>query len=387
MSKKDFYALLGVNQSATQDEIKKAYRKAALKYHPDKNPGDKTAEQKFREVTEAYEVLSDQNKRSAYDQYGHSAFEQGGGAGHHGFGGGGFDVHSIFEEMMRGFGGNGRSGGFSRSRDFDEEALRGSDIRYDLEISLEKAFKGSKEQIKFVTNTVCETCKGTGGEEGAKPVTCDTCKGHGAVRFQQGFFTMERTCHVCDGLGKSISKPCKSCHGQGRVRKQKNLEINIPQGVDHGTRIRVSQEGEAGLRGGISGDLYLYISLKHHKFFTRHQSDLHCKATISMITAALGGDIDIPSIDGKNISLIIPEGTQNGAKLRMKGQGMPVLKGHSRGDLIVEVTVETPIHLSPKQKELLQEFKIQEKGNNNSPQSLGFFSRVKSFFEDLSKPE
>ncbi|MBP9753257.1 MAG: molecular chaperone DnaJ [Proteobacteria bacterium] len=385
MSKKDFYELLGVSKSATQDEIKKAYRKAALKYHPDKNPNDKTAEQKFREVTEAYEVLSDQNKRSSYDQFGHSAFDQNVGGGGHGYGGGGFDVHSIFEEMMRGFGG-GRHGGSSRHH-HDEETLRGSDIRYDLEISLEKAFKGAKEKIKFVTNDSCDTCKGSGGADGAKPVTCDTCKGHGVVRFQQGFFTMERTCHVCDGLGKTISTPCKTCHGQGRVRRQKNLEVSIPQGVDHGMRIRVAQEGEAGIRGGKNGDLYLYISIKNHKFFTRHQNDLHCKATISMITAALGGEIEIPSIEGKNLALIIPEGTQNGTKLRMKGQGMPLLKGHSRGDVIVEVMVETPVHLSQKQKEILQEFKEQEKGNTNSPQSSGFFSRVKSFFDDLAKPE
>jgi molecular chaperone DnaJ len=380
MSKKDFYELLGIGKSASQEEIKKAYRKAALKYHPDKNPNNKDAEEKFREVTEAYEVLSDPEKRSSYDQFGHAAFSQGMSGGHGGFHSEGFDVNSIFEEMMRGFGVGGRQ---AHRQHQEAEQLRGSDIRYDIEISLEKAYKGSKENIKFVTNDTCDSCKGSGSADGAKPVTCQTCHGHGAVRFQQGFFTMEKTCHTCDGLGKTISTPCRSCHGQGRLRKQKNLEVTIPAGVDHGTRIRVSQEGEAGLRGGKNGDLYLFISLKPHKFFKRQGQDLHCKATISMVTAALSGQVDLPSIDGKDIKLDIPEGTQNGSNIKMKGHGMPPLKGGSRGALIVEIFVETPVHLNQKQKELLNEFKTQEKGQSNSPQSSGFFSRVKSFFEDF----
>lgn len=379
--KKDFYELLGVNRGSSVEEIKKAYRKAALKYHPDKNPNNKEAEQKFRDIAEAYEILSDPQKKSAYDQYGHAAFNQGMSGGHGQDFGQGFDMGSVFQEMMRrGFGMNDRHG-----FDKDESTInqRGSDIQYNIEISLEKAFKGAKEQIRFVTNLPCDLCKGSGSANGDKPVTCQTCQGHGAVRFQHGFFTMERTCEKCDGLGQTISSPCRSCHGQGRLRKQKNLEVDIPAGIDHGMRIRVPQEGEAGLRGGKNGDLYLVVGLKTHKFFKRQGQDLHCKATISMITAALSGDIDLPSIDGKNITLNIPEGTQNGTALRVKNQGMPPLKGGTRGDLIVEITVETPIHLTSKQKELLTDFKMQEKGNSNSPQSSGFFSRVKSFFEDF----
>jgi molecular chaperone DnaJ len=383
MSKKDFYEVLEVSRSATQAEIKKAYRKAALKYHPDKNPGDKAAEEKFREMTAAYEVLSDEQKRAAYDQYGHAAFQQNGGGGQAGgFHAEGFDINSIFEEMMSGFGG-GRG---SRAHQQDAQAqLRGSDIRYDLSITLEKAFTGCKEHLRFVTQDKCDSCSGTGGEKGSKPVTCQTCHGRGVVRFQQGFFTMERSCHTCDGMGKTISNPCKSCQGQGRIKKQKNLEVNVPAGVDDGTRIRVAQEGEAGLRGGVNGDLYLFISLKPHKFFKRSQDNLYCTIPVSMVEATLGGSIELPSIEGKTISLKIPEGTQSGKQLRLKAKGMPSLKGVYRGDLIAEIIVETPIHLSDKQKELLQEFKKQEKGNSNSPQSTGFFDKVKSFFEDLTQ--
>lgn len=384
MSKKDFYDVLEVSRSATQAEIKKAYRKAALKYHPDKNPGDKTAEEKFREMTSAYEVLSDEQKRAAYDQYGHAAFQQGGmgGGQSSGFHAEGFDINSIFEEMMSGFGG-GRG---SRGHQQDTQAhLRGSDIRYDLSITLEKAFTGCKEHIRFITQDKCDPCSGTGGEKGSKPVSCQTCHGRGVVRFQQGFFTMERTCHVCDGMGKTISNPCKSCQGQGRIKKQKNLEVSVPAGVDDGTRIRISQEGEAGLRGGLNGDLYLFISLKPHKFFKRSQDNLYCTIPISMVEATLGGSIELPSIEGKTIALKIPEGTQSGKQLRLKAKGMPSLKGVYRGDLIAEIIVETPIHLSDKQKELLEEFKKQEKGNSNSPQSSGFFHKVKSFFEDLTQ--
>ena len=307
MSQKDFYQLLGVTKSASKDEIKKAYRKSALKYHPDKNPGNKDAEQKFREITEAYEVLSDEQKRAAYDQYGHAAFQQGGMGGSQGFHAEGFDINSIFEEMMNGFGGGRGSRGSQQDM---SSQMRGADIRYDLSITLEKAFTGCKEKIKFVTQGSCDSCKGSGGEKGSKPVECQTCHGRGAVRFQQGFFTMERTCHMCDGLGKTISNPCKSCHGQGRLRKQKNLEVTVPSGVDDGTRIRVSNEGEAGIRGGQNGDLYLFISVKPHKFFKRSQSNLHCSVPISMVHASLGGKIEIPSIEGSSLEVKIPEGTQ-----------------------------------------------------------------------------
>lgn len=378
MSKKDFYELLGVSKTASADEIKKAYRKAALKYHPDKNPGDKAAEQMFRDSAEAYEVLSDAQKRAAYDRHGHKAFDQQGmGGGRSGFGGG-FNVHDIFEEFVRSYSGQG-------GQDAYEHETRGSDIRFDLEITLEKAYKGSKEKIAFVTFDTCTPCKGSGSDDGSAATTCKTCHGRGVMRAKHGFFTMESTCPTCDGLGKTIASPCKSCFGQGRVRKQKNLEVNIPAGVDHGTRIRVAQEGEAGIRGGVNGDLYIVVSLKHHKFFRRDHQDLYCKTPISMITAALGGEIDLPSIDGQNIKINVPEGTQNGSTQRIRGRGMPAIKNSIRGDVIVEFIVETPVNLSAKQKELLSEFKKDEKGNSNSPQSSGFFARVKSFFEDFSR--
>lgn len=382
MSQKDFYEVLGVSRSASKDEIKKAYRKGAMAHHPDKNPGDKNAEQKFRDITEAYEVLSDDQKRAAYDQYGHAAFQQGGMGGSGGFHAEGFDINSIFEEMMSGFGG-GRGSRYSRQN--ESAQLRGADVRYDLSITLEKAFTGCKEKIKFVTQEQCDSCHGTGGEKGSHPVTCQTCQGHGAVRFQQGFFTMERTCHTCDGLGKTISNPCSVCRGQGRVRKQKNLEVSVPAGVDDGTRIRVSNEGEAGIRGGQNGDLYLFISVKPHKFFKRSQNNLYCSVPVSMVKATLGGDVELPSVEGKTIVLKIPEGTQSGKQLRLKAKGMPALRGGYRGDLIAEIQVETPVNLSEKQRSLLEEFEGLEKGDGNSPQSTGFFKKVKSFFEELSK--
>lgn len=384
MSKNDFYQLLNVSKTASKDEIKKAYRKNAMKYHPDRNPNDKVAEDKFRSMTEAYEVLSDDQKRAAYDQYGHAAFDPNAAGGFSGFhqGGGDFNANSIFEEMLRGFSGFGGRGGHSGFNSAPQK-LRGSDIRYDLQITLEQAFEGIVEQIKFVTNDICDTCDGSGGSKSSKTVNCQTCNGHGAVHFQQGIFTMERTCQTCDGLGKTISDPCTVCHGQGRLRKQKNLEVKIPAGVDNGTRIRVTGEGEAGLRGGGKGDLYVYLTVKPHKFFKRVEKDLFCSVPISMVTAAIGGNVDLPAIDTKAVSLIIPEGTQSGAQLRLRHKGMSVIKSAYRGDMIVEIKVETPVHLNQKQKDLLLQFKELEKGNRNSPQSSGFFSKVKNFFDDI----
>lgn len=387
MSKKDFYQLLNVSKTASKDEIKKAYRKNAMKYHPDRNPNDKEAEAQFRSMTEAYEVLSDEQKRAAYDRYGHAAFDQnasmGGGFGGFHQSGGDFNANSIFEEMLRGFGGFGGGGGGHSGFNSAPEKLRGSDIRYDLEVTLEQAFEGISEKIKFVTNDVCDTCNGSGGSKNSKTIKCKTCNGHGAVHFQQGIFTMERTCQTCEGLGKTISDPCVPCHGQGRSRKQKNLEIKIPAGVDNGTRIRMTGEGEAGLRGGGKGDLYVYITVKPHKFFRRSEKDLYCSVPISMVTAAIGGSVDLPAIDGKAVALTIPEGTQSGTQLRLRHKGMSAIKSAYRGDLIVEVKVETPVHLNQKQKDLLTQFKELEKGNSNSPQSSGFFTKVKNFFDDI----
>ncbi|MDP2193377.1 MAG: molecular chaperone DnaJ, partial [Alphaproteobacteria bacterium] len=306
---------------------------------------------------------------------------QGMGAG--GFGGfhqaGNFDAHSIFEEMLRGFGGfGGAQGGFHGSRE-----QSGSDVRYDLNLTLEQAYTGCTEHIKYAVNDTCKSCDGSGGAEGSKAVTCSTCKGLGAVHFQQGIFTMERTCHTCDGSGKTISNPCQPCRGQGRVRQNKTLEVNIPAGVDNGTRIRMSHEGEAGVRGGPKGDLYIYISIKNHKFFKRSESNLYCSVPVSMVTAALGGQVQLPTIEGTSVELKIPEGTQSGAQLRLRGKGMSTLKSAHKGDLIVEIKVETPIHLSAKQKELLTAFKDAENGNSNSPQTKGFFDKVKDFFDEL----
>lgn len=375
MSKKDYYELLGVSRQATKDDIKKAYRKLAMKYHPDKNPGDKVAEDKFKDISEAYEILSDDQKKNVYDQYGHSAFDSGGMGG--GFHSQDFNPHSIFEEVLRGFGG---FGGFSQQRQAQQDT-RGSDIRYDTEITLENAYSGVKQKIQFVTQDVCVPCKGTGGAADSKTVKCQTCQGHGAVHFQQGIFSMERTCHICDGVGKVISNPCKTCHGQGRTKKQKNLEIDIPQGVDNGTRMRLTGEGEAGVRGGHKGDLYVFITVKPHKFFKRSEKNLHCKVPITMVDAALGGQIEIPSIEGKMVGLNVPEGTQSGTQLRLRGKGMPGIRGGTHGDMIVEVSVETPVHLSAKQKEILRTF--QGEAKTNSPQSNSFFSKVKNFFDDM----
>ncbi len=373
---RDYYEVLGVKQDTKDEEIKKAYRKLAMKFHPDKNPGDKKAEEKFREATEAYEVLLDSQKRAAYDRYGHAAFQQqqqqGGAAGHPGFGGGSFA--DIIDEMF----GNSFSGGAHPNQ-------AGADVRYNLDISLEEAYRGKTAKIKFTTLVPCTSCKGSGGEAGSRPTNCTACYGRGKTRYQQGFFTIERTCATCGGAGQTIAKPCRPCNGSGRVRKEKNLEVKIPAGVEEGTRIRVTHEGEAGLRGAPSGDLYVFLNIKPHSLFKRQAADVLCKVPIQMVTAALGGEIEVPTIDGNTASVKIPVGTQAGQQFRLKGKGMSVLRMTGRGDMIIEAKVETPVSLSKKQRELLEEFAQVGKGEKNSPESQGFFARVKEFFDDIAK--
>jgi molecular chaperone DnaJ len=371
MAKQDFYEMLGVGRDASADDIKKAFRKLAMQCHPDRHPGDKQAEQRFKDINEAYDVLKDEQKRAAYDRFGHAAFEQGGGRGDFGFGGGGFA--DIFEEMfgsMMGGGGRGANN-------------RGSDLRYNLEITLEEAFKGRETQIRVPTLAPCDSCQGSGAEAGSKPINCPTCRGAGRVRTQQGFFTMERTCPACHGAGKVIDKPCRSCGGQGRTRKEKTLNVTIPSGVEDGTRIRLASEGEAGLRGGGNGDLYIFLAVKAHPLFQREGANIHCRVPISMSTAALGGTIEVPTIDGSRAKVAIPAGTQTGHQFRLRGKGMSVLRSAARGDMYAQVSVETPMHLTKRQQELLREFEKEGEAHKTSPESEGFFAKVKEFFEDL----
>ena len=377
---KNYYDLLGVSKSATADEMKKAYRKLAMQHHPDKNPGNKAAEEKFKEISHAYDVLSDDQKRAAYDRYGHDAFNQGGMGASGGNGAGGFDFSSgfadIFEDLFGMGGGRGRGGEASAS-------TRGADLRYNLNVTLEEAFKGKSETIKITTAASCDTCSGSGGANGSKPVNCTTCNGSGRVRATQGFFTVERTCTSCGGMGKIIKDPCKTCAGSGRVRKEKTLSVNIPAGVEEGTRIRLSGEGEVGVRGGQTGDLYIFVSLKNHGLFIRDGADIHCNIPIKMTTATLGGSIEVPTIDGTRVKVTIPEGTQHGHQMRLRGKGMSILRAGSRGDMYIHTLVETPIRLSKKQKELLKEF--DKNGENVSPQSDSFFAKVKDFWADLKE--
>jgi len=375
MAKRDYYEVLGVNRDADQKTIKAEYRKLAMKYHPDRNPDDSVAEEKFREATEAYEILKDDQKRAAYDRLGHAAFEQGGGfgGGGAGFGAGGFGAggfSDIFDEMFSDF-----MGGRGQGR---RGNTKGADLRYDMSITLEEAFAGDSKTIKIPVATSCETCKGSGAAPGTSPTSCGTCGGHGKVRAQQGFFTVERTCPSCQGMGETISSPCGACGGQGRVQKNRTLNVTIPPGVDIGTRIRLSGEGEAGLRGGSPGDLYIFVDVKPHELCERDGTSLLLTMPVPMTTAALGGTIDVPNLDGKLARVSIQPGTQSGHRLRLKGKGMPGLQGRARGDLYVDIHVETPVNLTAKQKSLLEEFSANS-GKQN-PESTGFMKRIRKMF-------
>ena len=375
MAKRDYYETLGVSRTASADELKKAYRKLAMKYHPDRNPDDPEAEQKFKELNEAYGVLKDPENRSTYDRFGHAAFESGmggRGAGDFNFAGGFAD---IFDEMFGEFMGarRGRSG------------MRGADLRYNMEITLEEAFAGKSAQIRVPTTVTCDSCSGSGAAKGSAPITCPSCQGHGRVRAQQGFFTIERTCASCQGVGRIIEKPCRSCEGTGRVHKEKTLQVNIPAGVEDGTRIRLSGEGEAGVQSAPAGDLYIFLTIRPHRLFQRDAANIFCQVPIPMTTAALGGSIEVPAIDGSRARVSVPAGAQNGQQFRLKNKGMSVMRSKARGDMYIQVSVETPVNLTKRQQELLKEFEEESEHKKHSPESHGFFARVKEFWEDLTE--
>lgn len=379
MAKRDYYETLGVARGASAEEIKKAYRSKARELHPDRNKDNPDSEAAFKEVNEAYDVLKDEQKKAAYDRFGHQAFEGGLGAsagGAQGFRGHGdfaSTFSDVFDDLFGDFMG-GRAGGRNR-------AARGADLRYNLRISLEEAYSGLQKTVTIPTSATCDSCHGTGAEGGAEPQTCPTCAGAGKVRATQGFFTVERTCPTCNGMGQIIKNPCQTCHGAGRVEREKTLSVNIPPGVETGTRIRLSGEGEAGLRGGPTGDLYIFIEVRDHALFQRDGANLYCRVPVSMATAALGGDIEVPTIDGGKSRVRIPEGSQTGRQMRLRGKGMPPLRGHGHGDMLIELAVETPVNLTARQKELLQEFdRISE---SNNPQSAGFFRTVKGFWDSM----
>src|SRR5437660_8662690 len=368
--KRCYYETLEVDRNADESKLKAAFRKLAMKWHPDKNPGDAASEMRFKEINEAYEVLKDGDKRAAYDRVGHAAFEQGlGGGGGHGFGAGFASSFSdIFEDLFGMGGQRGRGGGRER----------GADLRYNMEITLEEAFLGKTAQIEIPVSVTCESCSGTGAKAGTKPKTCAMCGGAGRVRQAQGFFTLERTCPGCHGRGQMIEDPCPACSGSGRVTRERTLAVNIPQGVEDGTRIRLAGEGEAGIRGGPSGDLYIFLSLATHPFFQRDGADLHCRVPISMVTAALGGEFEVPTIDKGKTRVKVPEGTQSGRRCRLHGKGMPVLRSKQVGDMYVQVVVETPQKLTKRQRDLLGEFdKLSSKETH--PESAGFFGKVREF--------
>jgi molecular chaperone DnaJ len=377
MAKRDYYEILGVQRNASEQDLKSAFRRLAKDYHPDRNPGDKNAEQRFKELNEAYETLKDPQKRAAYDQFGHAAFE--GGRGQPGGFGPDFasSMSDIFDDLFGEFMG-GRRG--ARPRTGRE---RGADQRYNMEITLKEAYTGKTAQIRVPTSVSCESCGGSGAKTGTKPKSCPTCGGMGKVRASQGFFTIERTCPACQGRGEVIEEPCTTCLGAGRTTKERTLSVNIPAGVEDGTRIRLAGEGEAGLRGGPAGDLYIFLSIKPHEFFQRDGADIFCKVPISMTTAALGGQIDVPTVEGSSSRVRIPEGTESGKQFRLKGKGMPVLRSKVTGDMYIQVEVETPKNLTRRQRELLEEFE-KESHKGTSPESHGFFARVKEFFEGKS---
>ena len=378
MAKKDYYDVLGVERGADEKAIKRAYKKLAMQYHPDRTKGDKAKEEKFKEIQEAYEILGDKEKRAAYDQYGHVAFEQGG-MGGGGFGGGfsGADFGDIFGDMFGDiFGGGGRG---------RQRVVRGEDLRYDIQITLEEAVKGTTKDIQINTLAHCDSCDGTGAEKGSKVETCPSCHGSGRIRRQQGFFVTEAVCPTCHGSGKKIEKPCKSCHGEGRVHKKKNLSVKIPAGVDTGNQLRLSGEGAAGENGAPAGDLYVVIHVKEHHIFERDGNNLYCEVPISFSMAALGGEIEVPTLDGK-VKLKIPAETQTGKLFRMRGKGVTSTRSGYVGDLICRVVIETPVNLNKEQKELLEKLEESLKGQkSHSPKSSSFLDGVKKFFDNLGK--
>jgi molecular chaperone DnaJ len=377
MAKQDYYDVLGVDRGTGPDTLKKAYRQLAMQFHPDRNPGDAEAESRFKEVNEAYEVLKDDQKRAAYDRFGHAAFENGGGGPGRA---GGFDFATgfsdIFDEVF---------GDFMGRRNDRAGAGRGSDLRYNLDISLEDAFHGRKVEVRVPTSVECDDCGGKGAEGGAQPTTCPGCGGAGKVRSQQGFFTVERTCPGCGGFGQVIDNPCDACAGSGRVHREKTLSVDIPPGVDDGTRIRLSGEGEAGLRGAPAGDLYIFLRIEDHPLFIRDGADIYCVVPVPMTTAALGGSIEVPTIDGTRAKVGIPDGTQSAQRFRLRAKGMSVYQRKGRGDMYIEAVIETPVNLTAKQKELLQAFQEAGGKKSHSPQSDGFFAKVKDFWEDLTE--
>ena len=382
MAEKDFYKTLGIDKSANADEIKKSYRKLAMKYHPDQNKDNPKAEEKLKEINEAYDVLKDEQKRAAYDHYGSAAFDgsMGGGAGAGGMGAGAFS--DIFEDMFGDFmgGGSGRRRG---------GPARGSDVQYTMELSLEEAYKGKEANIKIPVNDSCSECDGSGAAKGTSSKNCDTCDGNGRVRQQQGFFTIERTCPTCHGEGNFIKDPCKKCAGSGRMKKSKTLKVKIPAGVETGRRIRLTGEGEAGVRGGPRGDLYVMLNVKPHKLFQRDGANLYCRVPITVTRAALGGEIEVPTIEGKRASVKVPSGTQTGQQFRLRGKGMSMLQSDSFGDMYIEIFVETPVNLSKKQQDLLRDFDKSmgddKSASKHSPESSGFFKKIREFWDDLSE--
>ncbi|SOH93246.1 molecular chaperone DnaJ [Monaibacterium marinum] len=380
MAKRDYYDVLGVAKGATDVEIKKAFKKKVMEHHPDRNPNNPEAEGLFKEANEAHDVLKDPEKRGAYDRYGHAAFEGGMGAGGGRRQQGGADFSSafsdVFDDLFGDFMGGQRGG-----RGGGQRAARGSDLRYNMHVTLEEAFAGKQASITIPGSAICEECEGSGAEGGAEPATCPTCSGMGKVRAQQGFFTIERTCPTCDGRGQIIKNPCRNCNGAGRVEKQRTLSVNIPKGVETGTRIRLAGEGEAGQRGGPSGDLYIFIEVASHPIFERDGVNLFCRIPVPMATAALGGDIEAPNLDGGRSRVKVPAGVQAGKQLRLRSKGMPHLRGQGTGDLYIELAVETPVNLTARQKELLKEF--EDESAKNSPDSEDFLSKVKGFWDGM----
>jgi molecular chaperone DnaJ len=380
MAKRDYYEVLGTQKGADADAIKKAYRKKAKELHPDRNKDNPKAEEQFKEVNEAYDCLKDPDKKAAYDRFGHAAFEggMGGGGGPRGAHQGDFAsaFSDVFDDLFGDFMNQRGGGGGGRQR-----AVRGSDLRYNLRVTLEEAHGGLQKTIQVPTAVACGSCNGSGAEGGSEPATCPTCSGMGKVRAQQGFFTVERTCPTCSGAGQIIKNPCKSCGGQGRVERDRSLSVNIPAGVETGTRIRLGGEGEAGMRGGPAGDLYIFIEVEPHKIFERDGPNLYCRVPVSMTTAAMGGDIEVPTIDGGRSRVKIPEGSQSGRQMRLRGKGMPALRGSGSGDMMIELAVETPVNLTARQKELLREF--EDLSEENSPENKDFLKSVRNFWDSM----